>query len=152
MSASPVDLQAQIEVVGGRRVLLDDEGAGADATDGELLVALDLDRLDLHLGNLCQRRAPRRKATSASTAGSFPSAWTSTSPCSPLRTQPSTPSSPARVSVASRKPTPCTPPRTAARSAVRQGPFACGREGSPAGEVSARTTEEPVEVLVVPMA
>jgi hypothetical protein len=42
----PFDLQAQVEVVGGRLVLLDDEGAGADAADRELLMALDLDVLD----------------------------------------------------------------------------------------------------------
>src|SRR3954462_11827011 len=37
----PADLQTQIEMVGGRLVLLDDEDTGADATDRELLVALD---------------------------------------------------------------------------------------------------------------
>ena len=34
-------------MVGRRRVLLDDEDAGGDAADGELLVALDFDGLDL---------------------------------------------------------------------------------------------------------
>ena len=53
----PVDLEAQVEVVGGRGVLLDDEDAGADAADRELLVALDLDALDLDLGDPCGRRA-----------------------------------------------------------------------------------------------
>ena len=37
----PVDLQAQVVVVGGGLVLLDDEHAGAHAADRELLVALD---------------------------------------------------------------------------------------------------------------
>src|SRR4051794_37789142 len=37
----PVDLETQIEMVGGRLVLLDDEDTCADATDRELLVTLD---------------------------------------------------------------------------------------------------------------
>jgi hypothetical protein len=61
-------------VTGGGGVLLDNEGAGADAADRELLVALD--------------------------------------------TQPSAPSSSARCTVISRKPTPCTSPRTIARTAT----------------------------------
>ena len=52
----PVHLQAQIEVAGGGGVLLDDEGAGTDAADRELLVALDLDRRARHLGDPCGGR------------------------------------------------------------------------------------------------
>ena len=37
----PVDLQAQVEVVGGRLMLLDDENPGTHATDRELFVTLD---------------------------------------------------------------------------------------------------------------
>src|SRR3954447_18208589 len=43
----PVDLEPQVVMVRGRLVLLDDEDAGANAADGELLVALDLRFLDL---------------------------------------------------------------------------------------------------------
>src|SRR6478609_5095622 len=60
----------------------------------------------------------RRKETSSATAGSVPSAWTSTSPASPLRTHPIASSSRARATVALRKPTPWTSPRTTARTAV----------------------------------
>ena len=42
-----VDLQAQVVVVGGRLVLLDDEHPGAHAADRELLVALDARALGL---------------------------------------------------------------------------------------------------------
>src|SRR6185312_7015224 len=63
----------------------------------------------------------RRNASSSSTAGPAPSAWTSTSPSSPLRTQPSAPSLRARLRVASRKPTACTLPRTIALAAVASG-------------------------------
>ncbi len=51
------DLQPQVEVVRGRRVLLHDEDPGADAADRELLMALDRDRLDLDRGDARERRA-----------------------------------------------------------------------------------------------
>ena len=79
-----------------------------------------LTALDLHLGDPRRRADPRAGTRrSSSTAGSGPSAWTSTLPSSPLRTQPITPSSPRPAArVASRKPTPCTSPRTTARIAA----------------------------------
>ena len=45
----PADLQAQVEVMGGRGVLLDNENTGADAADRELLVPLDFHGLDRHI-------------------------------------------------------------------------------------------------------
>src|SRR4051812_26887792 len=42
------DLEPQVEVMRGGSMLLDDEDAGADPADRELLVALDLDGLDIH--------------------------------------------------------------------------------------------------------
>ena len=42
-----VDLEPQVEVPRRGRVLLDDEPPGADAADRELLVSLDLRRLDV---------------------------------------------------------------------------------------------------------
>jgi hypothetical protein len=44
------DLEAQVEVVRGGRVLLHDELAGTHTTDGELLVTLDRNLLRGHLG------------------------------------------------------------------------------------------------------
>ena len=75
-------------MVGGGSVLLDDEGSGADAADRELLVALNLDRLDRQSVTRAVRGPSRRNAASSSTADSGPSAWTSTLPSSSLRTQP----------------------------------------------------------------
>jgi hypothetical protein len=43
-------------MTGAGGVLLNDEGTGADAADRELLMALDLDALDGHLGRPCGRR------------------------------------------------------------------------------------------------
>ena len=115
----PVDLEAQVEVVGGRRVLLDDEDAGADAADRELLVALDLD---------APRPRPRRPARPAAPrAGTRPARRPP--PRAPRRGQhacrprrcapsPSRRARPPRRSVASRKPTPWTSPRTTARTAA----------------------------------
>src|SRR3954451_14060115 len=52
----PLDLQPQVEMVGGRLVLLDDEDAGADAAEGELLMALGLDGFGLEVAHLRRRR------------------------------------------------------------------------------------------------
>ena len=104
-----VDLEAQVEVVGGGGVLLDDEGAGADAADRELLVALDLDALDLDLGDPRGRRAVargRRPAPRRPGRGPRRGRARRRPPrCAP---SPSRRAGAPRSRVASRKPTPCT--------------------------------------------
>jgi len=92
--------------MGGCGMLLDDEDAGADAADRELLVALDRRRLRLDLLDPREGRTGRRNASNFSTAGPAPSAWTCTVRSSRFFTQPLTPSSRAHRSVASRKPMP----------------------------------------------
>jgi hypothetical protein len=52
----PADLQAQVEVVRGGRVLLHDEDAGAHPADRELLMALGLDALAGDRAALLQER------------------------------------------------------------------------------------------------
>ena len=65
-----VDLESQVVVVRAGLMFGDDEPSGADAADRKLLVALDLDALDLDLG--CPA-ASWITATTASTASGGPS-------------------------------------------------------------------------------
>ena len=115
----PVDLEPEVEVVGGRRVLLDDEDAGADAADRELLVALGLDALDLdRLDPAPPRPLVEERDQLLDRGLRRPRRGTRTRPSSPFRTQPITPRPSARATVASRKPTPWTFPPTRARTAI----------------------------------
>ena len=105
-------------MVGGGGVLLDDEDAGADAADRELLVPLGLLRLDLDAGDPGARRPLPQEGDEIVDRRPGPSAWTSTLPSSSLRTQPSAPSSSARAAPrrGSRRPEPS--PRATARTAT----------------------------------
>jgi hypothetical protein len=88
----------------GRLVLLDDEDAGADASDRELLMALGAPVLDLDgLRSPAQGRLERR---------------TRTAPSSSRRTQPPTPSSRARATTSSSTRSPPATTLIASRCAV----------------------------------
>src|SRR5262245_55483493 len=51
-----IDLEPKVEVVGGRGMLLDDEGPRTDAADRELLVGLVLEPIDVELRHRCAGR------------------------------------------------------------------------------------------------